>query len=703
VSETYATFRFVPVAPGLVVEPPVRREVLSFERPLAEGSVSGTLTVTWTARTPICVGAAADEGRAVEPLQIGGRYALPGTTQRGMIRAVLEAATFSHLGRINDARHHGVRDFVGHGDHHAIARDDVRAGWLRYDATRDTWLFLRGRHTESRFVRVPFESVLQEVALGGSGAPGRKIDSAHWQVSMDVEDKLRALPPHLRLRKIQALYGPAGSRPSAKSGIPRAYLRKDPTVPVSFQSATHPGKDLVLVVTGPYQQDAREGSSRREDRKAGVLKTHEALFPLPVDADQAIVIPNAWMSVFHRQHGDVSRTGANPRGAWRFWLRAFGWEDALSGFEADADDQPLDRLLDDPAKLPGIPVFWHWHGDLKNRNPAIDFSAPPGRQAFWFGLSRVIRVPYAYSVGEVAQRLYGEPGKPYRVPRLDEPLGWDFARALFGEVDRANTRVAEQEHADGSKHEQALRGRVAFDVAWAPEKTRPEGVIRRGVFAQPRESFWPFYLARSEDAEPDGTPVDYSHPDAVPAGRKRTVARRTAVPDTQWPQGNGNEDTVTGVRFLPAGTVFQSRVRVHNLHPVEFGALLWALTFGDGEGGHWHQAGRAKGFGYGALSPCVTIPKGLRVINMAQPPSDPTTLRPWLSLFERYMTECLQGDYGKREEIRTLRACANPATGQNAAAQLTVSSLEAYRQHREEAKKGRLSRGARRNRLPDLL
>ena len=97
---TTAGFRFIPVAPQ-VVEPPTRFADLDLSRPAADVSVSGSLDITWAAETPICIG---DGAAPVTPIRLGGAYALPGASLRGMVRAVTEIATFSHLGHINAAR-----------------------------------------------------------------------------------------------------------------------------------------------------------------------------------------------------------------------------------------------------------------------------------------------------------------------------------------------------------------------------------------------------------------------------------------------------------------------------------------------------------------------------------------------------------------------------------------------------------------------
>lgn len=83
------------------------------------------------------------------------------------------------------------------------------------------------------------------------------------------------------------------------------------------------------------------------------------------------------------------------------------------------------------------------------------------------------------------------------------------------------------------------------------------------------------------------------------AGRKRY---RVHAPHslTEMPEGNGNENVMTLMKLLPAGQTFKLQISVHNLRPIEVGALLSALTF-HGTEGPCHNIGQGKSFGFGSL------------------------------------------------------------------------------------------------------
>jgi hypothetical protein len=219
---------------------------------------------------------------------------------------------------------------------------------------------------------------------------------------------------------------------------------------------------------------------------------------------------------------------------------------------------------------------------------------------------------------------------------------------------------------------------VAFEFAFATEDSIPTE-MRSGVLGQPRESFWPFYL---RDRKDPGLTSSYNASTAIPAGRKRTMVRRTVLP--AWPPGNENEGTITHVRFLPAGVVFEGRIRVHNLHPVEFGALLWALTFGDLSGDHWHQAGRAKGFGHGALQPKIEFVRSPTAIG-TNVTGELGQFETWINAFFGYMDAKLrdkgQPAYSEHPSIKALTDMADPDTSALLADSLEPWDLPGYAGH----------------------
>lgn len=110
-----APYNFVPLADW--VHCPDWAEQVSHDLPFKDG-LSGHLDLTITAHTPLLVGGVqqrptADAPGEVRPFRMpDGRYAIPGTSLKGMIRAVIEIASFSRMSLVDDIRY-GLRDISG--------------------------------------------------------------------------------------------------------------------------------------------------------------------------------------------------------------------------------------------------------------------------------------------------------------------------------------------------------------------------------------------------------------------------------------------------------------------------------------------------------------------------------------------------------------------------------------------------------------
>ncbi|MFB1487671.1 MULTISPECIES: TIGR03986 family CRISPR-associated RAMP protein [unclassified Thiocapsa] len=131
-----APYNFVPLADW--VHLPNWATRVSHDLPFRDG-LCGQLDLTLTAHTPILVGreqiaASGDEPGQVYPYQLpDGRYALPGTALKGMIRNVLEIASFSRMNAVDDVRY-GLRDISGGYVSNAYTgrvHDQLKTGFMR--------------------------------------------------------------------------------------------------------------------------------------------------------------------------------------------------------------------------------------------------------------------------------------------------------------------------------------------------------------------------------------------------------------------------------------------------------------------------------------------------------------------------------------------------------------------------------------------
>lgn len=268
--------------------------------------------------------------------------------------------------------------------------------------------------------------------------------------------------------------------------------------------------------------------------------------------------------------------GASPTGA-PVRLRQEVWErfqlmnskPARNRMQPDGSWKVLEPTLKGGGR---IPVFFI--GDIAEQDEGFDI-----------GLTRLFKRGHRHAVADALRRAgHGEPA-PQTPP--------DVAEALFG-------YVFEDREAEDNP---ARKGRVAFGFArLSPDTPAKESALVETVMMGPRASYAPFYLS--------GKVLDWSDPDARPAGRKRYLRRAgesgEAIYDRlrRW-RGNDNSDLVSKLKFLEpekAGgeLAFEGNIRLHNVTAGEIGALLFALTHGgDSAKPFRHMIGRAKPAGAG--------------------------------------------------------------------------------------------------------
>lgn len=130
-----APYNFVPLSDW--VHCPGWADKVSHDIPFRDG-ISGHLDLKITAVTPVLVGReqqkASDDAPGREPFRLpDDRYALPGTALKGMIRNVIEIASFSRMAAVDDVRY-GLRDISGpyvSAAYTVRVRDRIQTGFMR--------------------------------------------------------------------------------------------------------------------------------------------------------------------------------------------------------------------------------------------------------------------------------------------------------------------------------------------------------------------------------------------------------------------------------------------------------------------------------------------------------------------------------------------------------------------------------------------
>lgn len=295
-SQVRAPYNFVPLSQH-VFFPKLADDALVQDVPYADG-LCGTFQVRVIAETPIFV-RGTDTGDVAEFFTTpDGRFAIPGSSLRGMLRNVIEIASFGKLSRFNDDRY-SMRD-LNAGPYTRYMNGPrripkVTAAWLvkSDDPARPARLlpchFGKVSHTALRA-----EANKRRVTLATRGENWASAKYTAWGVRSD-RDWREACRVSVRMS------GPPDRRAaSAERGAPGEYRH---LVNLGGEASG------VLVFTG----------------QAGA-KQHEFVFYEGEAAlREFIVSPEAYKDFegIHSNRGQQNRTTSEPNEEWKFWKPRF--------------------------------------------------------------------------------------------------------------------------------------------------------------------------------------------------------------------------------------------------------------------------------------------------------------------------------------------------------------------------------------------
>jgi CRISPR/Cas system CSM-associated protein Csm3 (group 7 of RAMP superfamily) len=593
---------------------------------------SGTFDLEVEALTPILVRGASEPGKeqhAKFNRTPDGKYAIPGSSLRGMLRNVVEIASFAKMSRVYD-RTYAVRDLHNRElyiSHMAALKNVggksqpvplVCAGWLQRRPNvlpDDEDLPL---HTEVAdihvvdFFKLDYGLLLASRLAPPNYNPGRKQTSV---------DKYRAWSTGLEVRFAEKVWDKSGERTGESPARIGDFGKIERLGGEGME-----GRRGTLVFTG-QPADWKPGFQARpgagQPKHSDFVFGHEKRATLPVSRKLYKRFVDA-----HSDVGQQGRTTAEPNAEWGHWRRTF-----------------LDSK-DGRSREQCVPVFF-----------LLDKKKPTEIRAF--GLAMMFRLAYEHSVGEArdnAQLIDGELRAKF-----------DIAEAIFGRVVEPDRRNGEKE----SGAPPALAGRVSIGLARALGDPQPLKEIK-AVLGGPKASYYPAYVAQNTDPSglrSAGSFKTYMDADAQIAGWKR-YRPQDAVEVPPIPAMVKSEKVFTYMSPLPVGTRFTAPVRIHNLRKWELGALLWALTYGD-DAAAVHGLGLAKSLGYGRVRLRV---KNWQVLPHREWPDDPFASVPAAELAEvarlakAYADHmetkcgdlCVDGGWQNSVQIRELVAAARP-------------------------------------------
>ncbi len=500
-----STYNFVPLSNKVFF--PDWSDKVSMDIPFEDG-ISGELEISLTADTDIYT------RESYAPKQDGtksnesdffritpdGNYAIPSTSIKGVIRNVLEIASFSKI--VADDQRYSLRDLTR--DAKASYGDKMRnaqAGWLYED------------EVGHKYIRPCSFALIEQTEI--ERVAHVKIGQRRGETS---EEKYRVC------QKVINSY---------------FIIQSGKAV---FTTDKNKGQQGSLVLTGQpsprFNRNAKHNEFVFYNEKQNTIEVSEKVY-------------KEFCFVHSEQKGNKSE----PNKEWKYWK----------------------PKLQSGQK---IPIFY-----LIN-----------GKEVESFGLARMYRMPYKYSIKEAICHTSRE---HYNTRK-------DFAETLFGYID----------------DQDALRGRVSFSALESNVNTALPEITT--VLGSPKPTFYPFYLKR----ETGIGLIGYMNSNCQIRGWKRYPYRPTA----NAPRAGQNQQNVaTRFKPLPRGTRFNGKIHLHNVKAAELGGLIWALTFGGMEGSH-HSVGMAKPFGYGAATINITkcnlfVNKDLSKIN------DTTSLNAFMDKF----------------------------------------------------------------------
>lgn len=609
-----------------------------------EGALSGAVKITLSVEGALLVNWGDERASVVingEERQVkthgktpDGQFAIPGSTTRGMIRNVLEIASFGKMSLVDDARF-GVRDLqpsarLDYGNRVSQERKDgafepkSRAGWLKIGQDGEIIV------TACDFARIEHRDLsVKDKSLGFQGRAHKHADQANakvieWLFTHPEGEKTKSpigLTYQFRIEKASSNH---------KHGLKRKSDKDKPNLPDSAYKYLHYKKAM-------FQKD---GSSCEDGyvEKSGTL----VFTGMPSTSKHMEF-------VFFDRREQVPFFAPKLEGGTTD--EGYVWRSFLDVHERQEKVSPTwEWRKKQLAEGDEIPVFY-----LTNKSNEITH----------LGLAMMFKMAADHSVHQMIGHT-----SPDHTKR--EPI--DLAEAIFGRLEGAKGA------GDG------WRGRVSFGWAFADEETVTENEEEKCavILAKPKPSFAPAYVRQKDfqsitgnelltvetKTDRDGNPKaikanyrsymnwDKDPKDEIRGWKRYPVgAERNIPPQNHPPTGDG----VSYLRPLRPKAAdkpmtFTMTLRYHNLHPIELGALLWAITWG-GDETLRHAMGMGRPLGFGQTKMQADLDEAQN-----------TALQAYIGAMENWAKNKagLASGWAKSVQIGQLKAMADPKVGATA-------------------------------------
>ena len=296
-------------------------------------------------------------------------------------------------------------------------------------------------------------------------------------------------------------------------------------------------------------------------------------------------------------------------------------------YQRSAESFPVDRQLIKDFEFIHSNSNLEPNDDLKFHNktgcvPVFYHGSPSAPKSF--GLALMYRLPYKHSIKGAISHTSSDHFHP-------EP---DLAETIFGFADDTMGM---------------LKGRVSISPAVIDPATAKQLSPITTILNGPKPTYYPNYL---EQPNPQGAYTTLMDDGSEVRGWKRYPVRLKDAVHVP-PVGAGQQNVSTQFIPLEGGARFRFSVKVHNLRPVELGALAWSLTWG-AEGKLRHAIGMGKALGYGQASISVAGAK------LAGVDGGVCDWKQAMTVFEEQMNREVGGAWRQTVQLEQLLAMANP-------------------------------------------
>lgn len=578
-----APFRFAPA--GRWVYQPHWGPLTSHDVPFKDG-LCGEVDIEIEATTPLLIGGPRLEPNKglngspkrsgeVYPARIGhdGEYMIPSSTLQGMVRSIIEIAGFGRMGPFVDNKRFGIRDLTkeaepffanrlnavnGFAPINVIPR--IRAGWLRC---------IEGKYflTPCDLARIEFSDVEQFCIP-------EKITQLRQRSG--ARDRYRIL----KTVDVHVVVSP-----------PEGHFHSNRRLKIKYQKAKPASGGM-----GVVGKLVMTGLTRNAPQPHQTGHKHMEFVFFNERTEEEFELSSAKFDEFRDIHEPDD--GRNANESWTYYNN--------EGYRGE-------KKFADGGRMP---VFYL---------PQVDQSGHLlNRTVESFGLAFMFKLAHAGSTHD----LIGN-STPSHTARRGETGGEiDLPSLIFGEV-------ADQGDPDGGIRPSGLKRRAALDPARpaAGARLRRRTFRNNAVLLGPKPSYYPIYVRQNSEfktgpandrrsvaatytpltgallREDGNVQIEVSHAAPELSGTKIWPASGRSLDDLP-PIDRSIADKVeiqTKLHALDAGARFATTLRFHNLRPIELGALLWALTFGNekalegGESPLRHRIGMGKPYGLGEI------------------------------------------------------------------------------------------------------